>query len=132
MLVTGMVSAQQSFGLQNHPASRQLRETLDFQLLWDFRFQNVILVLIIGILLTWGVYLVTVYRMFKEKEVSSGPYKSSQISPTSPEYDFVRATESVRAFVDTPAVSFVDHSLAAPGNDQDDRDDGSPMRGSGE
>lgn len=129
MLVTAVLTAQQSFGLQNHPAPRQLKETLDFQLLWDPRFQNIILILIAGILLTWSVYLVTVYKMFREKKATDGACTSSSVSPTSPEYDFTRATESLRGLLRTPAVSFVDHTTSGPVEGRDQADDDSPIRG---
>lgn len=129
MLVTAVLTAQQSFGLQNHPAPRQLKEALDFQLLWDSRFQNIILILIVGILLTWGVYLFTVYKMFQDKKVAGDAYTSSNVSPTSPEYDFTRATESLRGLLRTPAVSLVDHTITSPVEGRDQADDDSPIRG---
>lgn len=87
MLVTTVMAAQHSFGLQNHPASRQLKETLDVQLLWDSRFKMVILILVLGILLTWGVYLFTVYRMFREKAASHISSAAAHLDVNSPGYD---------------------------------------------
>lgn len=132
LLTTCVLSAQQSFGLQNHPVSQQLRESLDFQLLWDSRFQTIILILVAGILLTWAVYLSTVYQMFREKKTEEASYTASNVTPTSPEYDFIRATGSLRGQNAAPALSFVDHSPEAPAEGRDDGDESRPVRGTEE
>lgn len=78
--------AQTSYGLQNHPAPRQLKERMTFHLDWSDQAQWITLILLVGAVLTWGIYLYTVARMYAEK--SGGDPASRGILPEPSSMDF--------------------------------------------
>lgn len=78
--------AQTSYGLQNHPAPRQLKERMTFHLEWSDQMQWITLILLVGAALTWGVYLYTVARMYAKK--SGGDLASRSMLPEPSSMDF--------------------------------------------
>lgn len=122
------ILAQQSYGMQNHPAPKRLRESLGLDIPWSPQMSWITLLLVGAALIAWTAYFFTVARMYRDRQ-SDGP-KPSMSAPTNANYPWHGQLANRGKFPLRPSLAGVDHKDLTDNQPDLDRESEDTVRGS--
>lgn len=121
------VLAQQSYGMQNHPAPKRLSEALGFDLPWGPQFRLITLLLAGAALIAWIAYFFTVARMFRNRQQEER--KPGFNAPSTANYPWQGQVANRGTFPWSPSLVGVDHDYPTDNQPDTERESDETIRG---
>jgi len=121
------VLAQQSYGMQNHPAPKRLSESLGLDLPWGPQMRWITILLIGAALVAWIAYFFTVVRMYQNRQREE--LKSGLGAPSTASYPWHGQTANRGTFPWSPSLVGVDHHHPSENQPDPERESDDTVRG---
>ncbi len=122
------ILAQQSYGMQNHPAPKRLSESLGLDIPWSPQMRWITLLLIGAALIAWVAYFFTVARMYRNRQTEGR--QPGLGAPTQADYPWHGQLTNRGSFSLSPSLVGVDHKQSSDNQPDPDRETDNTVRGS--
>lgn len=121
------VLAQQSYGMQNHPAPKRLSESLGLDLPWGPQLRLITLLLIGAALIAWIAYFFIVVRMYQQRQ--NEDHNPGLGAPSNASYSWQNQLANRGSFPWNPSLVGVDHDYPTDKQSEPERESDDTIRG---